>query len=157
MDPKILIDTSSTLKNLPRTGWLQRGIPAAVAETVAEHSFEVTSILSVIALEGGKGLHNQKLLLMGTVHDWGEAIAGDIPRSLTMRLGKEVKSNAERKIVRELSAASGSRALSDLFEEYEEGKSQEAVVAKVADLISTMRQARAYAEGGYHVEDIIAS
>jgi putative hydrolase of HD superfamily len=156
MNPKILTDNAGILKNIPRTGWLQRGIPLSVAETVAEHSFEVASILAVISMEAGEGLDKEKLLIMGTIHDWGEAVAGDIPRSLTKRLGKETKSKAEIKIMKELSAASGSKRLAQIFEEYEGGKSVEAVVAKTADVLSTLRQAKAYSDRGYHVEDIVS-
>jgi len=155
MEPKILTDTAGILKNIPRTGWLQRGIPPSVAETVAEHSFEVASILAVIAMQAEGRLDKEKMLIMGTIHDWGEAVAGDIPRSLTNRLGKEAKSRAERRIMRELSTVSGFRILSELFEEYEGRKSDEAIVAKIADVLSTLRQAEAYSARGYNVGDIL--
>jgi putative hydrolase of HD superfamily len=152
-----LTDTARILKNIPRTGWLQRGIPRSIAETVAEHSFEVASILAVISMEVEEGLDKKKLLVMGIVHDWGEAVAGDIPRSLTKRLGKETKSKAEIKIMQELAVSSGFKSLSEVFEEYEERNSKEAMIAKIADLISTWRQACTYADRGYHVEDIVVS
>jgi len=156
MDPRVLTDNAGILKNIPRTGWLQRGIPPSVAETVAEHSFEVASILAVVTMEAEGRLDREKLLLMGIMHDWGEAVAGDIPRSLTKRLGKKAKSEAETKIMGELAEASGFGAVRALFEEYEGRKSPEAVVAKVADVLSTLRQARAYLARGYGVEDIEA-
>jgi putative hydrolase of HD superfamily len=145
----MLVDTASTLKNIPRTGWLQRGIPSSVAETVAEHSFEVASILAVVTMEARGRLDTEKLLLIGIIHDWGEAVAGDIPMSLTKKLGRKAKSEAERKIMKELAETSGFGAVRTLFEEYEERKSQEAVVVKVADILSTLRQARAYLARGY--------
>jgi putative hydrolase of HD superfamily len=155
LNPKILTDNATILKNIPRTGWLQRGVPPAVAETVAEHSFEVASILAVIALESGGGLNKEKMLIMGTIHDWGEAVAGDIPRSLTARLGKNAKSKAEKEIMHELSFASGIGKLAEIFEDYEERRSDEAVIAKIADVLSTQRQAAAYAQNGYPVKDIL--
>lgn len=155
MDPRVLTDNAGILKNIPRTGWLQRGIPPSVAETVAEHSFEVAAILAVVAMEA-EGLDKEKMLLMGILHDWGEAVAGDMPRSLTKRLGKKAKSDAERKIMDELAEASGFAAVTELFEEYEGRGSPEALVAKVADVLSTLRQARAYLARGYRVEDIEA-
>lgn len=154
MDPEILTGNVAILKNIPRTGWLQRGIPPSVAETVAEHSFEVASILAVVAMEGRGRLDTERLLLMGIMHDWGEAVAGDMPKSLTRRLGKKAKSEAETKIMKELSQESGFGAVQEIFEEYEGRRSPEAVVAKVADVLSTLRQARAYLARGYRVEDI---
>ena len=157
MNPRILTDNVLILKNIPRTGWLQRGIPPSVAETVAEHSFEVASILAVVAMEGvGGKLDSERMLLMGILHDWGEAVAGDMPRSLTKRLGKGAKSEAETKIMGELAAASGFEAVSALFNEYEDRKTPEAVVVKIADILSTLRQSRAYLARGYKVEDIEA-
>jgi putative hydrolase of HD superfamily len=156
MDPRVLTDNAGILKNIPRTGWLQRGIPPSVAETVAEHTFEVAAILAVVAMEAEGRLDTEKLLLMGILHDWGEAIAGDIPRSLAKRLGKGAKSEAETKIMVELAEASGFGSVRTIFEEYEGRKSPEAMVAKIADVLSTLRQARTYLARGYRVEDIEA-
>jgi putative hydrolase of HD superfamily len=156
MNPRALTDNVLILKNIPRTGWLQRGIPPSVAETVAEHSFEVASILAIVAMEGGGKLNYERMLLMGILHDWGEAVAGDMPRSLTKRLGKGAKSEAETMIMGELANASGFNAVSALFGEYEERKSPEAVVVKIADVLSTLRQSRAYLARGFRVEDIEA-
>ncbi len=154
MKPRILTDNVLILKNIPRTGWLQRGIPPSVAETVAEHSFEVASILAVVSLQDWGKLDSEKMLLMGILHDWGEAVAGDMPRSLTKRLGKGAKSEAETKIMGELAEASGFGVISALFKEYEERRTPEAVVVKIADILSTLKQARAYLARGYKVEDI---
>lgn len=156
MNPKFTTETVRTLKNIPRTGWLQRGVPPSIAETVAEHTFEVATILSLVTMHAEDILNAQKMLLMGIIHDWGEAVSGDMPRSLTRKLGKETKKITEKSIMRELSAASGFPEIFKLFEEYEERKSQEAIITKAADLIATLRQASEYAKMGYHVTDIIA-
>jgi putative hydrolase of HD superfamily len=155
LDPKTIIENLSVLKNIPRTGWLQRGIPPSVAETVAEHSFEVVSFLSIIAIEGGEGLDKEKMLIMGTIHDWGEAVAGDIPKSFATMLGDGVKSGVELKIMEELSTASGLENLMEIFKEYEGRRTNEAIVVKIADILSTLRQAKVYAARGYDVKDII--
>jgi len=154
LDPKSPLDAAAVLKNIPRTGWLQRGVPPAVAETVAEHSFEVASILALIAVEAGDGLDGGKMLIMGIMHDWAEAVVGDIPKPATMRIGRETKSKVERGVIREMSDAGGLGSLSELFNEYEDGKTDEAVLAKIADLLSTTRQADVYLRAGYKVKDI---
>jgi Predicted hydrolases of HD superfamily len=67
------------LKNMPRTGWVQRGIPPALAEVVASHIYEA----SIICLEIGYRL--AKLGIIGyddairsavitLVHDIGEGV-----------------------------------------------------------------------------------
>ncbi|MDH5811056.1 MAG: HD family hydrolase [Candidatus Methanomethylicaceae archaeon] len=157
MDTKVVTETVRILKNIPRTGWLQRGIPPSIAETVAEHSFEVSSILATVAMHAGDILDNKKLLLMGIIHDWGESVAGDIPRSLTRKIGKETKKVTEKRIMQELSSISGFPELFKLFEEYDEQRTQESIVTKAADLIATLRQALEYAKMNYRVDDIIDS
>lgn len=157
LDTKVVTETIRILKNIPRTGWLQRGIPPSIAETVAEHTFEVSSILATVVMHTGNSLDKKKLLLMGIIHDWGESVAGDIPRSLTRKIGKETKKVTEKRIMQELSTISGFPELFKLFEEYEEQRTQESIVTKAADLIATLRQALEYAEMNYRVVDIIES
>ena len=114
MDPKLLAEAVTVLKNMPRTGWLQRGVPPSEAETIAEHTFEVVSILTMISTVSGADA--EKMLVMGIIHDWGESVTGDIPRSLTERLGREAKSRAEKEVVGELSVLSGFKQLREVFE-----------------------------------------
>jgi putative hydrolase of HD superfamily len=94
MDHKKLLEKAAVLKNIPRTGWLQRGVPPSDAETIAEHTFEVTAILTIIGL-AVQGLNKDRLLLMGAVHD-GRVGFRDIPRSLTSRIGRDMH-RAERR------------------------------------------------------------
>jgi len=152
LDPKLLAEAVTVLKNMPRTGWLQRGVPPSEAETIAEHTFEVVSILTMISTVSGADA--EKMLVMGIIHDWGESVTGDIPRSLTERLGREAKSRAEKEVVGELSVLSGFKQLREVFEEYEERGTREAIYVKLADLLATLRQARSYAARGFRVMDI---
>jgi len=156
MDHKKLLEKAAVLKNIPRTGWLQRGVPPSDAETIAEHTFEVTSILTIIGI-AVQGLNKDRLLFMGAVHDWGESVSGDMPRSLTSRIGKDMKSRTEIEIIKEMAEESGLEELEGIFREYEERKTDEAKLVKFADLLSTLRQAKAYAERGFRTEDIVAS
>lgn len=157
MDPKSLIDSAAVLKNMPRTGWLQRGVPSSEAETIAEHTYEVVSIIAAICMTYGKGLDMKRMLLMGIIHDWGEAVTGDIPRGLTSRIGKDVKSRVDTDVIMELAAKSGIKSLNSLFEEYEKRETLESILVKFADLLSTLRQSIAYKSRGFNVEDIANS
>ncbi len=152
MDPRLLADAVKVLKNMPRTGWLQRGVPPSEAETIAEHTFEVVSILVMISTV--TKADSERMLVMGIIHDWGESVTGDIPRSLTERLGRETKSKAEKEVVSELSMLSGFKQLEEIFGEYEARSTREAVYVKVADLLSTLRQAWSYSARGFPVKDI---
>lgn len=66
------------LKALPRTGWVDRGIPAQEAETVADHSYFTMLIAWVVAHED-VSLNGNKVLQLALIHDAAESIAGDIP------------------------------------------------------------------------------
>ncbi len=151
MNSRKIIDTISNLKNLSRTGWLLRGIPAAVAENVAEHSFEAASIAFLIAkqlADGGVKVDVYKAATMALIHDWSEAIVGDIPRWTSLKL------EGKKELVEEEAFKIFTYAR-ELFEEYLKGDSLEAVVARVSDALATYLQACRYLKTGYQdVEEI---
>lgn len=141
---------------MPRTGWIQRGIPRSEAETVAEHTFQVTIILGIIAASAeAKTLDRERMILMGIIHDLGEAVSGDIPRSLAAKMGRDLKERIEMEIVEE--SAHGMELFSEIFREYLQKETLEAKVVKAADLIATRWQAEAYLSRGFDVGDILES
>ncbi|MEN3035480.1 MAG: HD family hydrolase [Candidatus Methanosuratincola sp.] len=148
----------AVLKNMPRTGWIQRGVPRGDAETVAEHTFMVTAILGYIAASrSALHLDCERMILMGIMHDMGEAVAGDIPRSLTERLGKDLKEEVETEIIKGIFGGTDGGRLADLFIEYLQRETTESRVVKIADLLATLRQAEMYLGMGFPVSDIIES
>jgi len=148
----------AVLKNTPRTGWIQRGVPRGEAETVAEHTFMVTAILGYISAScSALCLDRERMILMGIIHDMGEAVSGDIPRSLTERLGKDLKEGVESEIIQGIFGGSDGGRLTGLFLEYLERKTTEAKTVKIADLLATLGQAETYLERGFPVGDIIES
>ena len=91
VDPIGLIEFISEvgrLKRLPRTGWVESGVPDP--ESVADHSFRVALLTLVLA--DLKGLDALKAVRMALIHDLGEAETGDLtparrrltPRALAM-------------------------------------------------------------------------
>ncbi|MCQ8891926.1 MAG: HD family hydrolase [Candidatus Methanosuratincola sp.] len=153
-----LVRVASVLKNMPRTGWIQRGVPRGEAETVAEHTFMVTAILGYIsASRSALHLDRERMILMGIIHDMGEAVAGDIPRSLTERLGKDLKEGVETEIIRGIFGGTDGSRLADLFIEYLQRETTESKLVKIADLLATLRQAEIYLGRGFPVIDIIES
>jgi len=155
MGLNIIMETVSILKNTPRTGWLQCGVPPHEAETVAEHTFEAVSILMAFAFSSDERVDAKKMLIMGIVHDFGEAVSGDIPKGLTEVIGRRIKREAELEIMKNVAASSGLPNILNIFEEYERRKTDEAILVKVADLVSTLRQASIYSKRGYKVDNII--
>src|SRR3954471_15529873 len=68
------------LADLPRTGWLLRGVRPC--ESIADHSFGVAlvTMLLVDAVRAeGHAVDGEKALRMALVHDAPEARTGDVP------------------------------------------------------------------------------
>jgi putative hydrolase of HD superfamily len=136
----------ATLKLLPRTGWLQRGVPNV--ESVAEHTFGVAALALLI---GGTidGLDRGKLLAIAMVHDMAEALMSDLPASAKRFIGAERKHAAERSALDEMLARMPNRAeYMALWDEYARGCSREARLVKGIDRIEMLVQALAYERAG---------
>jgi len=128
------------LKCLARTGWMQRGVPPALAETVASHSFEAAMLAYLIALEIGSGKINAyRAAFAALLHDAAEALVGDIPLWSSRRLGG-LKDGLEEEAAREL----GLNDIAGMLGE--EGIRH---IVRAADLLATALQARRYMKMGY--------
>ncbi len=135
-------------KNLARTGWMQRGVPPSMAETVSSHSFEASVLAYVISLklrEKGVEVSPDHAAVLALFHDVGESVLGDLPKWTTKRVDK---SQAEFEAYKELGVGE------DLFREYKERKTLEARVARLSDRLSTVLQAKRYAKLGFQVREI---
>ena len=138
-------------KSLVRTGWMQRGVPPAIGETVAQHSWEAGVIayyLSKKILEKGVELNPEKAVTIAVFHDIGETLLGDLPKWTSDRLPQ--KEEIELEAIKELGLGE------ELFEEYK-GKSLEGQVAKFSEMLSTYLQAKRYLKQGYDVGEILNS
>lgn len=135
-----------TLKSLPRTGWLQRGV--ANAESIADHSFGM-AILALLIGETMPHLDHHKLLKIALLHDLAEVHLTDLPTSAKRFVGAATKHAAEQ------------QALTDLFQyilhcdeyvalwsEYSEGSSVEARLVKAIDRLEMLAQTLAYERAG---------
>lgn len=152
MNIKAVTKATRILKNMPRTGWLQKEIPAYDAETVAEHTFEVAIITLAFALKLDNKIDREKVLTMSLVHDLSESVLGDTPKALTERLNEKVKCMIESESIKKIT---GSEEIRKIFEEYANGESLEAKIVKIADKLSTILQAKNYGNRGYKVDEII--
>jgi len=152
-----IIEFISVLKNIPRIGWVQRGVPIALCESVAEHIFEVSSISLMFSqrlINSGVQIDVSKVLSMSIVHDWAEAATGDIPKSLGKYFPSNIKENIEMMILSDM-LKDEADALKRFFAEYLERSSIEARVVKLADYLSTILQGYRYMLAGYNVSDIV--
>ena len=139
----------ATLKLLPRTGWLQRGVTHA--ESVAEHTFGVLA-LALFVGDQIAGLDRGKLLAIALLHDMAEVYLGDLPSSARRLLSAENKHEAERRAMQELFAAMPARTdYLNLWSEYVAGSSPEGRLIKGIDRIEMLAQALAYERAGSRV------
>ncbi|WP_236943453.1 HD domain-containing protein [Ignicoccus islandicus] len=142
-----------SLACLVRTGWMQRGVPPALGESVALHSFYSAVLAYEIGVrlkKRGLNVNPERAALIALYHDFGEAKLGDIPKWSSDR-AKEVKEALEREAIEELKEVLEGWKLSM---EYMEGTT-EAKVAKVAETLATYFQAEKYVEMGMkRVEEI---
>ena len=137
-------------KNLVRTGWMQRGVPPAIGETVAQHSWEagiLAYFLSTKLSERGVKIDPYKAVTIAIFHDIGESLLGDLPKWTTQRLKN--KEDLEEEAIKELGLGI------ELFKEYKDENSIEGKVAKFSEMLSTYLQAKRYLKMGFRVEEII--
>ena len=144
----------ATLKRMPRTGWLLRGVPHV--ESVADHSFGVTFVALALAdsLNGASGqgasaLDLEKVLIMAVLHDLAEVRLTDLPVPAMRLLAAEVKETAEARALGELLAVlPGKERFEALWKEFEDHDSPEGRLVRDADKLEMMVQCLRYEQAG---------
>jgi len=139
---------AGTLKRLPRTGWLLRGV--SNPESIADHSYRVALITLFLAEElrnKGVEIDVERALKIALLHDIGEARITDIPKTAGYYIDK---GKAEKKAVMELLLTSPRpREYFKLWREYEEELSPEGRLVKFADRLEMLIQALEYERAGF--------
>ncbi|MEB3860269.1 MAG: HD family hydrolase [Desulfurococcales archaeon] len=145
-----------TLSSLARTGWMLRGVPPQIAETVAAHSFTAALIsldLSLALARRGFRVDPYRATVIALVHDLAESVIGDIARTRIRGL-EEVKERAELEAFDSLAP----EEVIALFREYEEKSTVEAIIARISDQLATLSKGEEYKSIGFNsVDDIIES
>lgn len=160
---------AARLKTLPRTGWLDRGLPPAATESVADHAFGV-ALLAWIAAQAAAdpALDPDRVLKLALLHDLAEAVTGDEPpyppdaipaendtarRAFLNRRLRRDPTRAAAKRAAETSAMADLLAdlpppiaddLDNLWRELAAGVSPAARFVTQADKLETFLQSRAY-------------
>jgi putative hydrolase of HD superfamily len=136
------------LKQLYRQGWLQRGIPKSLCESVAEHSFSMALLALLLMDQVSPGLDPQQVLLMALIHDLGEIYAGDFtPQD---GVPSDEKHALEAKAFQQVfGRLPGGQRYIDVWRAYERGESPEARFVKQVDRLEMALQASVYARRGF--------
>ncbi|MEM4390016.1 MAG: HD domain-containing protein [Candidatus Micrarchaeia archaeon] len=132
-----LLFEAGLLKHTPRAGWLTIGIKDC--ESVAEHCWR-TAVTGFV-LAGMEGADARKTALLCLFHDFHEARMGDIHALAGRYLTKNAAKAAE-------DVARGHQDILALWREFEFGESKEAVVARDADALEMLLQAKEYVDEG---------
>ncbi|MFH1751428.1 MAG: HD domain-containing protein [archaeon] len=124
------------LKKLKRAGWVLKKIPNP--ESVADHSFRVAVMTLLLARKAG--LNELKCVKMALIHDLAESIVGDLTPhdGITIEKQHELELNALKKLF------SNNQELIDLWLEFEERKTLEAIFVRDMDKLEMALQALEY-------------
>jgi putative hydrolase of HD superfamily len=138
------------LMNIARTGWLMRGVPVFLAESVAEHSFLAT----YICLELGsriQGVDFAKAALYALLHDLGEAFTGDLMKPIAEKFAESV----EQLELSMVSMNIDNQLIVELYKRFIQQSDFEAKLAKLCNYIATLVVGIEYKTLGYGVDDIV--
>lgn len=130
------IQHAERLKSTLRSGHTSQGRP----ESTAEHSWRLCLLVALFDRELGD-CDRLKLIKMCIIHDLGEAISGDVPA--IHQSADDGRTEREKGDLMTLCAPLPddlSAEIMELWADYSEGKSTEAIFAKGFDKLETMMQ-----------------
>ena len=136
------------LKQLYRQGWLQRGIPKSLCESVAEHSFNMALLALLLMDQVSPELDRQKVLLMALIHDLGEIYAGDFTPQDGVP-GDEKHALEAKAFQQVFGGLPGGQRYIEVWRSYERGESAEARFVKQVDRLEMALQASVYSRRGF--------
>jgi putative hydrolase of HD superfamily len=132
------------LKRYKRTGWSQVGVP--LPESVADHSFRVSVIASVLAAM--EAADPQRAAFLALWHDSQETRTTDLPHLTKSYVSAAANEQVTRDQVAPL-PPSVAGMIAAAVAEYESAETQEARCARDADKLECLLQAREYQEQGH--------
>ncbi len=121
------LNTIEKLKCNTRHSWTSSGR----RESVAEHSWRL-SVMAMLCADEYPEIDINKVIKMGLVHDFGEAVTGDIPAFLKTDEDEKKEEKAIESLLRALPEAQKTE-LSELFSEMSALKTDEAKLFKALD------------------------
>ena len=135
MEPRKLIEFLNIIEKLKcntRHSWTSSGRQ----ESVAEHSWRL-AVMAMLVVEEFPQINVEKVLKMCLIHDWGEAITGDIPTFLKTSEDEKQEDCAIVDILKLLPNGS-SAELGSLFAEMSNLETEEAKLVKALDKLEVL-------------------
>jgi len=148
MEDNVILDffaEAGKLKQIKRSGWWMTGVPEA--ESVADHSFRCAVIGYVIAkMEKADAA---KVLMMALFNDLHEARINDSHKVAHRYLNvKKAEKDAFREQINEMPYGIKGE-LTQMRGEYDSQKTEESIIARDADILECLIQAKEYADQGF--------
>lgn len=144
------------LKKTKRTGWIRKGVIGP--ESVADHMYRM-GLMAFIS--SSNSVDSNRCIKLAIVHDVAEAIVGDIAPSdnVTKEVKNQLETEAMHKIRNMLGTDSAAgQEIEALWQEYEDGRSPEALMVKDFDKLEMILQAQEYeAEQDIDLQDFFDS
>lgn len=137
MNPEQLIEFLGILEKLKcntRHNWTTNGRQ----ESVAEHSWRL-AVLAMLMEDDFPELDMNKVIRMCLIHDWGEAVTGDIPAFIKTEADEEKEADAIEILLKNLPETISSGFLT-MFKEMSDLTSDEAILVKALDKTETLIQ-----------------
>ncbi len=137
MKPQEFVDFLSVIEKLKcrvRHGWTSSGR----RESVAEHSWRLAAAAMLLREEFPE-LDIDKAIKMALVHDWGEAVTGDIPTFYKTKEDEAIEGSAIEGLLKKLPIDIRDE-YSSLFWEFERQATEEARFVKALDKIEAVLQ-----------------
>lgn len=134
------------LKDVIRTGWKDWKVNRERIESVAEHIFGVQMLAIAIKSEYQYDVDIMKVIFMLAIHELGETVIGDLTQ---FQISKEEKEIIEHKAVHNiLGGLLDGNIIEELFLEFDEHKTKEAIFAYQCDKLECDLQCKLYDEEG---------
>ncbi len=133
---------AGSLKRIRRAWFKAEGVPNP--ESVAEHSHRVTIIGYILAKLEGADV--DKVMKMCAFHDIPETRIGDLDKVAQRYINKD---KAELQAFTEQMKSIGAEDIIELLEEFNNKTSKEALIARDADSLELLFQAKEYADSGH--------
>ncbi len=134
------------LKNVIRTGWKHWNVQRERLESVAEHVYSAQMLAIAMKSEYNYDVDIMKVIFMLAIHELGESVIGDLTQYQISHQEKEkIEHEAVHKILGKL--IDGSK-IEEMFLEFDERKTKEAMFAFQCDKMDCDLQCKIYDEEG---------